>query len=52
MLDNNVFKVQEFLDFLLDHKLEQFYCVYTDKAANPVNVMVGPKKLMEEVIAR
>lgn len=50
MLDNNVFKAQEFLDFLLDHKPEHFFCVSTDKAANPVNVMGGSKKLMEEVI--
>jgi FlaA1/EpsC-like NDP-sugar epimerase len=50
MLDNNVFKAQEFLDFLSEHKPEHFFCVSTDKAANPVNVMGGSKKLMEEVI--
>jgi FlaA1/EpsC-like NDP-sugar epimerase len=50
MLDNNVFKAQEFLDFLCDHKPDHFFCVSTDKAANPVNVMGGSKKLMEEVI--
>lgn len=50
MLDNNVFKAQRFLDFLLQHKPEYFFCVSTDKAANPVNVMGGSKKLMEEVI--
>jgi FlaA1/EpsC-like NDP-sugar epimerase len=50
MLDNNVFKAQEFLDFLCEHKPEHFFCVSTDKAANPVNVMGGSKKLMEEVI--
>lgn len=50
MLDNNVFKAHEFLDFLLNHKPEHFFCVSTDKAANPVNVMGGSKKIMEEVI--
>ncbi len=50
MLDNNVFKAKDFLDFLSVHKPEHFFCVSTDKAANPVNVMGASKKLMEEVI--
>ena len=50
MIDNNVFKAKEFLDLLLTHKPEHFFCVSTDKAANPVNVMGASKKLMEEVI--
>lgn len=50
MLENNVFKAKEFLDLLMDHKPEHFFCVSTDKAANPVNVMGASKKLMEEVI--
>jgi len=50
MIDNNVFKAKEFLDLLLENKPEHFFCVSTDKAANPVNVMGASKKLMEEVI--
>lgn len=50
MIDNNVFKAKAFLDLLMDHKPEHFFCVSTDKAANPVNVMGASKKLMEEVI--
>lgn len=50
MIDNNVFKAKEFLDLLTEHKPEHFFCVSTDKAANPVNVMGASKKLMEEVI--
>lgn len=50
MIENNVFKAKEFLDLLLEHKPEHFFCVSTDKAANPVNVMGASKKLMEEVI--
>jgi FlaA1/EpsC-like NDP-sugar epimerase len=38
------------LDLLVTHKPEHFFCVSTDKAANPVNVMGASKKLMEEVI--
>jgi FlaA1/EpsC-like NDP-sugar epimerase len=50
MIENNVFKAKSFLDLLLKHKPERFFCVSTDKAANPVNVMGASKKLMEEVI--
>lgn len=50
MIDNNVFKAKDFLDLLVSHKPEHFFCVSTDKAANPVNVMGASKKLMEEVI--
>lgn len=50
MLDNNVFKAKELLDLLSANKTEHFFCVSTDKAANPVNVMGATKKLMEEVI--
>lgn len=50
MIENNVFKAKTFLDLLLENKPEHFFCVSTDKAANPVNVMGASKKLMEEVI--
>jgi len=50
MIDNNVFKAKVFLDLLTTHKPDHFFCVSTDKAANPVNVMGASKKLMEEVI--
>jgi FlaA1/EpsC-like NDP-sugar epimerase len=50
MIENNVFKAKTFLDLLVQHQPEHFFCVSTDKAANPVNVMGASKKLMEEVI--
>lgn len=50
MIDNNVLKAKAFLDLLLQHPPEHFFCVSTDKAANPVNIMGASKKLMEEVI--
>ena len=50
MITNNVFKANAFLDLLLKHKPKHFFCVSTDKAANPVNVMGASKKLMEELI--
>ena len=50
MMETNVFKAKGLLDLLLDHPPEAFFCVSTDKAANPVNVMGASKKLMEETI--
>lgn len=50
MIENNVLKAKELLDFLLQFPPKHFFCVSTDKAANPVNVMGASKKLMEEVI--
>ena len=50
MIENNIIKAKSLLDLLLLNKPEHFFCVSTDKAANPVNVMGATKKLMEEVI--
>ncbi len=50
MIDNNVLKAKRFLDLLVKSKPDHFFCVSTDKAANPVNIMGVSKKIMEEVI--
>ncbi len=50
MCETNVFMAKKLLDMLLDYPPEAFFCVSTDKAANPVNVMGATKKLMEETI--
>lgn len=50
MLENNVFKAKRLLDVLAEAPPSHFFCVSTDKAANPANVMGASKKLMEEVI--
>lgn len=50
MIDNNVVKAKTLLDLLLEFTPEHFFCVSTDKAANPVNIMGASKKLMEQVI--
>lgn len=50
MLENNVFQAKKLLDLLATYRPEHFFCVSTDKAANPVNVMGASKKLMEETI--
>jgi len=50
MLENNVLRARKLLDLLLEFPPEHFFCVSTDKAANPVNIMGASKKLMEELI--
>jgi FlaA1/EpsC-like NDP-sugar epimerase len=50
MIENNVLRARKLLDLLLQYPPEHFFCVSTDKAANPVNVMGASKKLMEELI--
>ena len=50
MIENNVLRARKLLDILLQFPPEHFFCVSTDKAANPVNIMGASKKLMEELI--
>ena len=50
MIKNNVLDAKRLLDYLKKNKPSHFFCVSTDKAANPVNVMGGSKKMMENVI--
>jgi FlaA1/EpsC-like NDP-sugar epimerase len=50
MIENNVLRARKLLDLLLQFPPEHFFCVSTDKAANPVNIMGASKKLMEEMI--
>lgn len=50
MIENNVLRARKLLDLLLEFPPKHFFCVSTDKAANPVNIMGASKKLMEELI--
>jgi len=50
MIKNNVLDAKRLLDYLKRNKPSHFFCVSTDKAANPVNVMGGSKKMMENII--
>lgn len=50
MVNNNIFKASFLMNLLLDNKPEHFFCVSTDKASSPINVMGASKKLMEELI--
>ena len=50
MIENNLLKNKKLLDLLEKHPPEHFFCVSTDKAANPVNIMGASKKLLEDLI--
>jgi FlaA1/EpsC-like NDP-sugar epimerase len=50
MINNNVVNAKRLLDVLVANKPKHFFCVSTDKAANPVNIMGASKKLMEDLI--
>lgn len=50
LVENNVLKARKLLDLLAEMPPQHFFCVSTDKAANPVNVMGCSKKVMEEMI--
>ncbi len=50
MIQNNVLRAKRLLDILVKYPPSHFFCVSTDKAANPVNVMGASKKLMEDLI--
>jgi len=50
MIQNNVLHAKGLLDLLCETPPRHFFCVSTDKAANPVNIMGASKKLMEDII--
>lgn len=50
LLQNNVLHAKKLLDLLAEYPPESYFCVSTDKAANPVNIMGASKRIMEDVI--
>ena len=50
LLQNNVLHAKILLDLLSEFPPEEYFCVSTDKAANPVNIMGASKRIMEDVI--
>ncbi len=50
LIRNNVLHARKLLDLLCEYPPEEYFCVSTDKAANPVNIMGASKRLMEDVI--
>lgn len=50
LIENNDIKAKRFLDLLTVYPPKHFFCVSTDKAANPVNIMGASKRIMEDMI--
>jgi UDP-N-acetylglucosamine 4,6-dehydratase len=50
MLEVNVFNTDQTLKQAIDLGCKKYFCVSTDKAANPVNLMGGSKRIMEKFL--
>lgn len=50
LIQNNVLHAKHLLDLLAAYPPEEYFCVSTDKAANPVNIMGASKRIMEDLI--
>jgi FlaA1/EpsC-like NDP-sugar epimerase len=52
MVDVNVFNTDKTLQQAIDAGVKKYFCVSTDKAANPVNMMGASKRIMEMFLMR
>lgn len=50
LIENNDIKAKKLMDLLTDYPPKHFFCVSTDKAANPVNIMGASKRIMEDLV--
>ena len=52
MIDVNITNTVKTIKQSIDKGTKKYFCVSTDKAANPVNMMGGSKRIMEMFLAR
>lgn len=52
MIETNIENTEKTLIQSIHHKSKKYFCVSTDKAANPVNMMGASKRIMEMFLAR
>ena len=52
MIDVNIFNTDKTLQQAIDNGTKKYFCVSTDKAANPVNMMGASKRIMEMFLMR
>lgn len=52
MIDVNVFNTDKTLEQSIEKGVKKYFCVSTDKAANPVNMMGASKRIMEMYLMR
>ncbi|MBR6369843.1 MAG: UDP-N-acetylglucosamine 4,6-dehydratase [Bacteroidaceae bacterium] len=50
LIENNDIKAKKLMDLLCEYPPRHFFCVSTDKAANPVNIMGASKRIMEDLV--
>ncbi|WP_291595069.1 UDP-N-acetylglucosamine 4,6-dehydratase [Bacteroides sp.] len=50
LIENNDIKAKKLMDLLCVYPPNHFFCVSTDKAANPVNIMGASKRIMEDLV--
>ena len=52
MIDVNIFNTEKTIVQAIKKGTKKYFCVSTDKAANPVNMMGGSKRIMEKFLMR
>jgi len=52
MIETNIFNTDKTLSQAIQNKTKKYFCVSTDKAANPVNMMGASKRIMEMFVMR
>ncbi len=52
MIETNIFNTDKTLRQSIDNGVKKYFCVSTDKAANPVNMMGASKRIMEMFVNR
>ena len=52
MIEVNIFNTDKTLRQAIENKTKKYFCVSTDKAANPVNMMGASKRIMEMFVHR
>ena len=50
LIENNDIKAKRLMELLAVYPPKHFFCVSTDKAANPVNIMGASKRIMEDLV--
>jgi FlaA1/EpsC-like NDP-sugar epimerase len=50
LIENNDIKAKKLMDLMTVYPPKHFFCVSTDKAANPVNIMGASKRIMEDLV--
>jgi len=52
MIDTNIFNTDKTIKQSIENGTKKYFCVSTDKAANPVNMMGASKRIMESFVHR